>query len=120
MLLLDKDKEKILGTLQTSIHKEKDKMETLYTADLQVKERQHQGDLEELKKALQRETRLIEESLTKQEEMSEQLVKVKKQTVKQSTWEKLCKEQSSREKRSSDAEKMKWQNKRLMGVRKFK
>ena len=81
MLLLDKDKEKILGTLQTSIHKEKDKMETLYTADLQVKERQHQGDLEELKKALQRETRLIEESLTKQEEMSEQLVKVKKQTV---------------------------------------
>jgi hypothetical protein len=38
-MLLDKDKEKILGTLQTSIHKEKEKMEQLYTAELLQKEK---------------------------------------------------------------------------------
>lgn len=56
-------------------------MEQIYTAELIQKEKQHGLDLEELKRVLHRETKYIEQSLEKQDEMSEQLVKVKKQTV---------------------------------------
>lgn len=53
-------------------------MEQIYTAELIQKEKQHGLDLEELKRVLHRETKYIEHSLEKQDEMSEQLVKVKK------------------------------------------
>lgn len=56
-------------------------MEQIYTAELIQKEKQHGLDLEELKRVLHRETKYIEQSLEKQDEMSQQLVKVKKQTV---------------------------------------
>lgn len=56
-------------------------MEQIYTAELIQKEKQHGLDLEELKRFLHRETKYIEQSLEKQDEMSQQLVKVKKQTV---------------------------------------
>ena len=56
-------------------------MEQIYTAELIQKEKQHGLDLEELKRILHRESKYIEQSLEKQDEMSQQLVKVKKQTV---------------------------------------
>lgn len=56
-------------------------MEQIYTAELIQKEKQHGLDLEELKRVLHRESKYIEQSLEKQDEMSQQLVKVKKQTV---------------------------------------
>jgi len=85
-------------------------MEQLYTAELLQKEKQHQTDLLELQKALQRETKYIEQSLEKQEEMSQQLVKVKRQTVdlSEQVWG-----LSNKGRRSSGAEKMKWPSQRL-------
>ena len=56
-------------------------MEELYQADLNVKEKQNQTNLTQLKETMKRETKNLNRELEKQEEMWGQLEKIKRQTV---------------------------------------
>ena len=79
--MLNKEKDKIMGTLQESLEKENTKMESMHQGDLANKEKIYKENVESLKVQLTKETTNLESQVSQQNELREILESVQKRTV---------------------------------------